>query len=70
MPGMMNSILNVGVNLEIVEGLVEQTRNLWFAWDTYRRFIQSWAMAFGVPRDFFNNLMREHKRKYRVKKKK
>ncbi len=70
MPGMMNSILNVGINLETVEGLYKQTKNMWFAWDTYRRFIQSWAMAFNVSRDFFNSLMREHKRKYKVKKKK
>ena len=70
MPGMMNSILNVGLNLEIVEGLAEESGNLWFAWDTYRRFIQSWAMAHGLPRDFFNNLMRTHKRRYKVKKKK
>lgn len=69
MPGMMSSILNVGLNLEIVEGLAKTSGNPWFAWDTYRRFIQSWAMAFGIPRDFFNNLMREHKRKYKVKKK-
>ena len=69
MPGMMNSILNVGLNLETVEGLAKVSGNLWFAWDTYRRFIQSWAMAFGVQRDFFNHLMREHKRKYKVKKK-
>jgi len=70
MPGMMNSILNVGLNPEVVEGLYEESKNLWFAWDTYRRFVQSWAMAFGVPRDFFNQLMRSHKRKYGVKKKK
>lgn len=67
MPGMMTSILNVGINPEIAEGLAEKTQNLWFAWDTYRRFIQNWAMALGVPRDFFNRLMREHKRKYGVK---
>ncbi|MGC9141473.1 MAG: PEP/pyruvate-binding domain-containing protein [Caldimicrobium sp.] len=67
MPGMMTSILNVGINPEIAEGLAERTQNLWFAWDTYRRFIQNWAMALGVPRDFFNRLMREHKRKYGVK---
>lgn len=67
MPGMMTSILNVGINPEIAEGLAKETQNLWFAWDTYRRFIQSWAMAQGVPRDFFNRLMREHKRKYGVK---
>ncbi len=70
MPGMMTSILNVGVNLEIIEGLAMDTGNSWFAWDTYRRFIQSWAMAYGIKRDFFNKLMREHKRKYAVKKKK
>jgi pyruvate,orthophosphate dikinase len=67
MPGMMSSILNVGINPEIAEGLAKETQNLWFAWDTYRRFLQSWAMAQGVPRDFFNRLMREHKRKYGVK---
>ncbi|MEZ0344106.1 MAG: PEP/pyruvate-binding domain-containing protein [Caldimicrobium sp.] len=67
MPGMMTSILNVGINPEIAEGLAEKTQNIWFAWDTYRRFIQNWAMSLGVPRDFFNRLMREHKRKYGVK---
>lgn len=70
MPGMMSTLLNVGVNEEIIEGLAEISKNPWFAWDTYRRFIQSWAMSYGIPRDFFNNLMREHKRKYKVKKKK
>ncbi|MDF2954207.1 MAG: Phosphoenolpyruvate synthase/pyruvate phosphate dikinase [Thermodesulfobacterium sp.] len=70
MPGMMNTILNVGANEGIIEGLAEISKNTWFAWDTYRRFIQSWAMSHGIPRDFFNNLMREHKRKYKVKKKK
>ncbi len=67
MPGMMSSILNVGINPEIAEGLAKASQNEWFAWDTYRRFIQGWAMVQGVPRDFFNNLMREHKRKYGVK---
>lgn len=67
MPGMMSSLLNVGLNPEIVEGLAQSSGNPWFAWDTYRRFIQSWAMAQGVSRDFFNRLMREHKRRYRVK---
>lgn len=70
MPGMMSTLLNVGVNEEIIDGLAEINKNSWFAWDTYRRFIQSWAMSYGIPRDFFNNLMREHKRKYKVRKKK
>ncbi len=69
MPGMMSSILNVGLNPEIVENLAKFYNNEWFAWDSYRRFLQNWAMANGIPRDFFNSLMREHKRKFSVKKK-
>lgn len=69
LPGMMSTILNLGLNPEIVEGLAEKTGNLWFAWDTYRRFVQSWAMAHGLERELFNQLMRSHKRLYGVKKK-
>ncbi|MBX6423136.1 PEP/pyruvate-binding domain-containing protein [Thermosulfurimonas sp. F29] len=69
MPGMMSTILNLGSNPEIIEGLAERTGNLWFAWDTYRRFIQSWAMAHGLERELFNQLMRAHKRLHGVKKK-
>ncbi len=69
MPGMMSTILNLGSNPEVINGLAEKTGNLWFAWDTYRRFIQSWAMAHGLEREFFNQLMRAHKRLYGVRKK-
>ncbi len=69
MPGMMSTILNLGSNPKIIEGLAEKTGNLWFAWDTYRRFVQSWAMAHGLERELFNQLMRSHKRLYRVRKK-
>ncbi len=69
MPGMMSTILNLGSSPEIIEGLAERTGNLWFAWDTYRRFVQSWAMAHGLERELFNQLMRAHKRLYGVKKK-
>lgn len=69
MPGMMSTILNLGSNPEIIEALAEKTGNLWFAWDTYRRFVQSWAMAHGLGRELFNQLMRAHKRLYRVRKK-
>jgi len=37
MPGMMDTILNLGLNAETVSGLSEQTGNSWFAWDSYRR---------------------------------
>ncbi len=64
MPGMMNTFLNVGINEQIVEGLIAQTGEAWFAWDNYRRFIQSWGMSFGIPRDEFNTIMNHYKRIY------
>ena len=64
MPGMMNTFLNVGINEQIVEGLIEQTGQAWFAWDNYRRFVQSWGMSFGIPRDEFNTVMNRYKKKY------
>ncbi len=69
MPGMMSTIINVGSNLETIKGLAMKTGNEWFAWDNYRRFIQSWAMSFGLNRDVFTELMRSHKRRYGVKQK-
>jgi pyruvate,orthophosphate dikinase len=65
MPGMMNTFLNVGINEEVVEGLIAQTGEAWFAWDNYRRFIQSWAMSFGMARDEFDSVMNFYKKKYR-----
>jgi pyruvate,orthophosphate dikinase len=43
MPGMMNTILNLGINDEIARGLAERTGNPRFAYDSYRRFIQMFA---------------------------
>ena len=64
MPGMMNTFLNVGINEAVVEGLIRETGEAWFAWDNYRRFIQSWAMSFGMARDEFDALMIRYKKKY------
>lgn len=69
MPGMMSTLLNVGINEEILEGLVRSTGEAWFAWDNYRRFIQSWGMSFGMERDVFSEIMRNYKAKYGVEKK-
>ncbi len=69
MPGMMQTIHNVGINESIVEGLVEQSGNAFFAWDNYRRFIQSWCMTFKANRAVFNDLMRAAKRQHGIKKK-
>jgi len=70
MPGMMATIINVGSNLDIIQGLAKKKGNTWFAWDNYRRFLQSWAMAHQLNRDIFNELMLSQKRKYGVKIKK
>jgi pyruvate,orthophosphate dikinase len=67
MPGMMTTFLNVGINEEIVEGLIEQTGEAWFAWDNYRRFLQSWGMSFGIDRNEFDSVMRAHKEMRGVK---
>ncbi|HMK55541.1 MAG TPA: PEP/pyruvate-binding domain-containing protein [Dissulfurispiraceae bacterium] len=66
MPGMMDSLLNVGINEEVVKGLITQKKKGWFAWDCYRRFLQSWGMSFGMERDVFDAIMESYKKKYRV----
>src|SRR5690348_5177027 len=52
MPGMMDTILNLGLNDRAVEGLARSTGNDWFAWDSYRRLVQMFGnVAHGVPSD-------------------
>ncbi len=54
MPGMMDTILNLGLNDGSVEGLARQTGDARFAWDSYRRFVQMFAKtALGVEGDLF-----------------
>jgi len=69
MPGMMISLLNVGINEQIVNGLIKRTGRPWFAWDCYRRFVQCWGMSYGIERDQFDNVMTSFKDKFRVLKK-
>jgi pyruvate, orthophosphate dikinase len=66
MPGMMDTLLNVGINEEIAEGLARSSGNPWFAWDNYRRFLQSWGMSFGMEREVFNEIMRVWKGRHGV----
>ena len=50
MPGMMDTVLNLGLTDESVVGLAERTGNEWFAWDSYRRFVQMFGnVCRGVP---------------------
>ncbi|MBF0614626.1 MAG: phosphoenolpyruvate synthase [Magnetococcales bacterium] len=69
MPGMMQTIHNVGINTAIVEGLASWSGSSFFAWDNYRRFVQSWSMTFDVPRHLFTDLMRRAKQRCNVRKK-
>ena len=43
MPGMMDTILNLGLNDKVVEGMVRKTGNPRFVWDSYRRFVQMYG---------------------------
>jgi pyruvate, orthophosphate dikinase len=62
MPGMMDTILNLGLNDKTVEGQAERTQNPRFAWDCYRRFIMMFSdVVFDVPKGEFEALL--HKRK-------
>ncbi|WP_028583945.1 PEP/pyruvate-binding domain-containing protein [Desulfogranum mediterraneum] len=67
MPGMMTTIHNVGTNAELVEEFVARNPQLEsFAWDNFRRFLQSWGMSHGMDREDFQELMNEHKLKHNV----
>jgi pyruvate, orthophosphate dikinase len=69
MPGAMNSFLNVGMNDAITEGLSKQFNFGWTSWDCYRRFLQSWGMAYDIPRDEFDQIMLDYKQMYGIKQK-
>jgi len=62
-PGMMDTLLNVGINETITTGIAEKTGNAWFAWDNYRRFLQCYGMAFGLKRDDFDAIISDFKQK-------
>ncbi|MFK5854927.1 MAG: PEP/pyruvate-binding domain-containing protein, partial [Bacteroidota bacterium] len=66
MPGAMDTLLNVGMNDEITESLSKKPGFEWSAWDSYRRLLQSWGMAFGLTRDEFDNVIESYKVKYKV----
>ncbi|HSN05578.1 MAG TPA: pyruvate, phosphate dikinase [Nitrospira sp.] len=62
MPGMMDTVLNVGLTLKTVEGLAAKTRNERFAQDSYRRFITMFgSIVMGVPREHFEAILNHKK---------
>lgn len=62
MPGMMDTILNLGINDEVVETIANRTGNVRFAYDNYRRFIQMYAdVVMGIPKSQFEVIIDEMK---------
>ena len=65
MPGMMNTILNLGMNDVIAEGLAKKTGNPRFAYDSYRRFIQMYAnVVLGTDDEKFSHIIDSYKAKH------
>ena len=68
MPGMMDTILNLGLNDEVVERFADKTNNRRFAYDSYRRFIQMYSdVVMEVGKKYFEELIDEMKEKKGVK---
>jgi len=68
MPGMMDTILNLGLNFKTTEGLAKKTGNPRFAYDCFRRFIMMYAdVVMGVPRHKIEEILEKTKEKYNVK---
>ena len=68
MPGMMDTILNLGLNDEVVEGLAKLTGNPRFAYDSYRRFVQMFSdVVMEMSKTYFDNIIEEMKEAKGVK---
>jgi len=62
MPGMLDTVLNLGLNDTSVEGIARATENERFAWDSYRRFVQMFGnVSHGVPGEKFEEAIKEVK---------
>lgn len=68
MPGMMETILNLGLNNQSVQGLAKVTNNQRFAWDAFRRFVQMYSsVVIGLPKEELEAKLRAMKKKFGVK---
>jgi pyruvate,orthophosphate dikinase len=67
MPGMMDTVLNLGLNDTTIKGLIRMSGNERFAWDAYRRFIQMFGnVVMGIEKDVFEQIIHEAKKKRKV----
>ncbi len=63
MPGMMDTVLNLGLNDQTLEGLVQKTENRRFAWDCYRRLIHMFGdVVLEIPKKKFEDILRKKKK--------
>ena len=68
MPGMMDTVLNLGLNDVTILGIVEKTKNERFAYDSYRRFMQMFGnVVLGIEHDKFEYLLEGLKKEFKVK---
>src|SRR5208283_2222257 len=68
MPGMMDTVLNLGLNDNTIQGLIRMSGNERFAWDAYRRFIQMFGnVVMGIEKEVFEHIIHEMKKKKKVK---
>lgn len=68
MPGMMDTVLNLGLNDITIQGVIHNTKNERFAYDSYRRFIQMFGnVVLGIEHDKFEQLLEEIKKEFKVK---
>jgi pyruvate,orthophosphate dikinase len=65
-PGMMDTFLDVGMNEEIAAGIAAQSGNDWFAWDSYRRFLQCYGMSYDLERDDFDAIIGDYKKRWSI----
>ncbi len=68
MPGMMDTVLNLGLNDKTVQGLIAQTKNERFAYDSYRRFVQMFGkVVLGIKGEKFEAIIQKHKQSLNLK---
>jgi pyruvate,orthophosphate dikinase len=68
MPGMMDTVLNLGLNDQTVEGLAARSQDRRFAYDSYRRFIQMYSdVVLGVDHHYFEDILESHKEDFELR---
>lgn len=68
MPGMMDTVLNLGLNEDSLRGLAQKTQNEWFAFDTYRRFISMFSnVVLNIDGARFEDILEKEKKRLGIK---